>query len=164
MAHIQSNWDVIVAGGGPAGFFAAIRCAELNPELRVLILEKASQTLGKVLISGGGRCNVTHACFDPSQLIGYYPRGADELRGAFSRFQPGDTVEWFESRGVKLKTESDGRMFPVSDSSETIVEALREAAKKSGVQVRTGSSLLSVEKASKNGFRLEVRIEARTLS
>jgi predicted Rossmann fold flavoprotein len=164
MAHIQSNWDVVVAGGGPAGFFSAIRCAELNPGLRVLILEKASQTLGKVLISGGGRCNVTHACFEPAQLITYYPRGAYELRGAFSRFQPGDTVEWFESRGVKLKTEADGRMFPVTDLAETIAEALREAAKKAGVQVRTGSSLLSVEKASKYGFRLEVRSEARILS
>jgi predicted Rossmann fold flavoprotein len=164
MAPIQPNWDVVIAGGGPAGCFAAIRCAELNPELRVLILEKASQTLGKVLISGGGRCNVTHACFDPAQLVTYYPRGANELRGAFSRFQPGDTVEWFETRGVKLKTESDGRMFPVSDSSETIAEALREAAKKAGVQVRTGSSLISVEKASKNGFRLEVRSDAKVLS
>jgi predicted Rossmann fold flavoprotein len=157
MAHIRPNWDVIIAGGGPAGFFAAIRCAELNPELHILILEKASQTLGKVLISGGGRCNVTHACFDPAQLINYYPRGANELRGAFSRFQPGDTVEWFESRNVKLKTEPDGRMFPVTDSSETIAEALRDAAKKARVEVRTGSSILSVEKAPKNGFRLEVR-------
>ncbi len=138
MAHIQSNWDIVVAGGGPAGFFAAIHCAEINPGLRILILEKAGQTLGKVLISGGGRCNVTHACFDPAQLVTYYPRGGNELRGAFSRFQPGDTVEWFESRGVKLKTEPDGRMFPFSDSSETIAEALREAAKKAGVQVRTG--------------------------
>jgi len=128
-----------------------------------LILEKASQTLGKVLISGGGRCNVTHACFDPAQLVTYYPRGGNELRGAFSRFQPGDTAEWFESRGVKLKTEPDGRMFPVTDSSETIAEALREAAKKAGVQVRTGSSLLSVEKAHKNGFKLEVRSEAKTI-
>jgi predicted Rossmann fold flavoprotein len=157
MAPIQPSWDVVIAGGGPAGFFAAIRCAELNPKLRVLILEKASQTLGKVLISGGGRCNVTHACFDPAQLINYYPRGASELRGAFSRFQPGDTVEWFESRNVKLKTEPDGRMFPVTDSSETIAEALRDAAKKAGVQVRTGLSLLSVKKSPKNGFRLEVR-------
>jgi len=164
MAHLQSNWDVVIAGGGPAGFFAAIRCAELNAGLRVLILEKASQTLGKVLISGGGRCNVTHACFDPARLVAYYPRGGNELRGAFSRFQPGDTVQWFESRNVKLKTEPDARMFPVSDSSETIAEALRDAAKKAGVQVRTGSSILSVEKAPKNGFRLEVRSETKALS
>jgi predicted Rossmann fold flavoprotein len=164
MANIQPNWDIVIAGGGPAGFFAAIRCAELNPRLRILILEKASQTLGKVLISGGGRCNVTHACFDPAQLITYYPRGANELRGAFSRYQPMDTVEWYQSRGVRLKTEPDGRIFPVSDSSETIAEALREAVKKAGVQVRTGSTLLSVEKDLKNGFRLEVRSEAKSFS
>jgi len=157
----HKNWDVIVAGGGPAGFFAAIRCAELNPNLRVLIIEKSSQTLGKVLISGGGRCNVTHACFDPAKLITFYPRGGNELRGTFSRFQPKDTVEWFESRGVKLKTESDGRMFPVTDSSETIAECLREAAKKAGVRVQLGTNLLRVEKSLRGGFRLEVRSEAQ---
>jgi len=161
---IQPNWDVVIAGGGPAGFFAAIRCAELNVHLRVLILEKASQTLGKVLISGGGRCNVTHACFDPARLITFYPRGGNELRGAFTRFQAADTVEWFESRGVKLKTESDGRMFPVTDLSETIAESLRSAAKKAGVEVRVGASLLGVEKDSKNGFRLELRKEAEVFS
>jgi predicted Rossmann fold flavoprotein len=157
----HKTWDVIVAGGGPAGFFAAIRCAELNPNLKVLILEKASQTLGKVLISGGGRCNVTHACFDPAQLITYYPRGASALRGAFTRFQPKDTIEWFESRGVKLKTEADGRMFPVTDSSSTIAECLRESARKAGVAVQPGANLLRVEKSSSDGFRLEVRLEAK---
>lgn len=157
---IQPNWDVVIAGGGPAGFFAAIRCAELNPGLKVLIVEKAGQTLGKVLISGGGRCNVTHACFDPARLVTFYPRGGNELRGAFSRFQAADTVEWFAARHVKLKTESDGRMFPVTDSSETIVECLRSSAKKAGVEVRLGASLLGVEKESKNGFVLELRREA----
>ena len=157
---MNSNWDVIIAGGGPAGFFAAIRCAELNPRLRVLLIEKASQTLGKVIISGGGRCNVTHACFDPAKLVTFYPRGGNELRGAFSRFQAADTVEWFESRGVKLKAESDGRMFPVTDSSETIAECLRTTAKKAGVEVHVGISLLGVEKDSKSGFRLEVRSKA----
>ncbi len=157
---MNSNWDVIIAGGGPAGFFAAIRCAELNPRLRVLLIEKASQTLGKVIISGGGRCNVTNACFDPAKLVTFYPRGGNELRGAFSRFQAADTVEWFESRGVKLKAESDGRMFPVTDSSETIAECLRAAAKKAGVEVHASISLLGVEKDSKSGFRLEVRSKA----
>jgi predicted Rossmann fold flavoprotein len=157
----HKTWDVIVAGGGPAGFFAAIRCAELNPDLKILILEKASQTLGKVLISGGGRCNVTHACFDPAQLITYYPRGASALRGAFTRFQPGDTIEWFELRGVKLKTEADGRMFPVTDSSSTIAECLRESARKSGITVQLGANILRVEKNSSDGFRLEVRLEAQ---
>ena len=157
----DKTWDVIIVGGGPAGFFAAIRCAELNPNLKVLILEKASQTLGKVLISGGGRCNVTHACFDPTQLITYYPRGASALRGAFTRFQPRDTIEWFESHGVKLKTEADGRMFPVTDSSSTIAECLRESARRAGVTVQLGANLLRTEKNSSDGFRLEVRLEAK---
>lgn len=155
--YITTKWDVIIAGGGPAGFFAAIRCAELNPKLRVLIIEKSSQTLGKVLISGGGRCNVTHACFDPAQLVNFYPRGGMALRGAFTRFQPADTVKWFEAHGVKLKTESDNRMFPVTDSSETIANCLREAAKNAGVKAHVGTSLLKVEKSPRGGFKLEVR-------
>ena len=161
MTNLKPNWDIIIAGGGPAGFFAAIRCAELNPKLHILIIEKASQTLGKVLISGGGRCNVTHACFDPAKLITFYPRGGNELRGAFSRFQPKDTVEWFESRGVKLKTEADGRMFPVTDSSETVAECLRSNAKKAGVRMHLGTNLLKVEKGPRGGFKLEVRSEAQ---
>ena len=95
----QPSWDIIVAGGGPAGFFAAIRCAELNPNLKVLILEKASQTLGKVLISGGGRCNVTHACFEERELTARYPRGGKALISPFHRFQASDTVAWFKARG-----------------------------------------------------------------
>src|SRR5438874_2058787 len=105
---------VVVLGGGAAGFFAAVTCAEADPSLRVILLEKTSHTLAKVKISGGGRCNVTHACFDPARLVSFYPRGGAALRGAFSRFQPADTVEWFESRGVPLKTEEDGRMFPAT--------------------------------------------------
>ena len=159
---ISPIWDVIIIGGGAAGFFAAIRAAELNPELRVLILEKASQPLGKVLISGGGRCNVTHACFEPAKLITYYPRGGNELRGAFTRFQPKDTVEWFEERGVRLKTESDGRMFPVSDDSSTITNTLKFSAKQAGVRVELGASVLSVEKSPKGGFKVEVQREAQT--
>jgi hypothetical protein len=153
----QSTWDVVVGGGGPAGSFAAIRCTELNPKLRVLIIEKSSQTLGKVLISGGGRCNVTHACFDPAQLVSFYPRGGMALRGAFTRFQPADTVKWFEEHGVKLKTEADNRMFPVTDSSKTIADCLREAAQNAGVKVHLGTSLQKVEKNPKGGFNLEVR-------
>jgi predicted Rossmann fold flavoprotein len=156
----QFNWDVIIVGGGPAGFFAAIRCAEQNPNLRVLIIEKSSQTLGKILVSGGGRCNVTHACFDPAQLVNFYPRGGMELRGAFTRFQPADTVKWFAERGVKLKTEADNRMFPVTDSSETIADCLREAAKNAKVKLQTGASLLKVETSPMGGFKLEVRREA----
>lgn len=153
----QSTWDVIVVGGGPAGFFAAIRCAELNPKLGVLIIEKSSQPLGKVLISGGGRCNVTHACFDPAQLITYYPRGGMALRGAFTRFQPADTIKWFELHGVKLKTEADNRMFPVTDSSKTITDCLRESAQNARVKLQLGTNLQKVEKNSKDGFNLDVR-------
>ncbi|MDP1546685.1 MAG: NAD(P)/FAD-dependent oxidoreductase, partial [Anaerolineales bacterium] len=131
-----------------------------NPKQRVLILEKASQTLGKVLISGGGRCNVTHACFEPAQLITYYPRGGAELRGAFTRFQPADTVAWFEARGVRIKTESDGRMFPVTDDANTIANTLRFSAKQAGVRVELGASVLGVEKSSKGGFKLEIKSEA----
>jgi predicted Rossmann fold flavoprotein len=161
---ISTSWDIVIAGGGPAGFFAAIRCAELNPHRKVMILERASQTLGKVLISGGGRCNVTHACFDPAKLVTFYPRGGNELRGAFSRFQASDTVEWFESRGVKLKTEADGRMFPVTDLSETIAECLRESAKKAGVEIHTWASMLGVQMGSENGFQLEIRREGKVFS
>lgn len=161
---IQANWDVIVAGGGPAGFFAAIRCAELNPRLRVLIIERSKTPLSKVLISGGGRCNVTHACYDPAELITYYPRGAAELRGAFSRFQPLDTVKWFEARDVKLKIESDGRIFPVTDSSETVAACLRSSAKKAGVMIQVSMGLLTAEKSPKGGFKLTVQKEAEVFS
>jgi predicted flavoprotein YhiN len=109
---------IAVIGGGAAGFFGAVTCASEFPEHTVILLEKSSKLLSKVLVSGGGRCNVTHACFDPRQLVSYYPRGSRELLGAFNRFQPGDTVNWFRDRGVRLKTEEDGRMFPVTDSSE----------------------------------------------
>jgi len=163
MSNILSPiWDIIIVGGGAAGFFAAIQTTEQNPKLRVLILEKASQTLGKVLISGGGRCNVTHACFDPAKLVTYYPRGGPELRGAFTRFQPRDTVEWFGSRNVKLKTESDGRMFPITDDSHTVANCLRDSASQAGVRVQLGASVLGVEKTRQGGFKLEVKKEAQT--
>jgi predicted Rossmann fold flavoprotein len=151
MADMQEelDWDVIVVGGGPAGYFAAIRCAEMaaasGQALRVLVIERARRSLGKVIVSGGERCNVTHACFEPARLVTYYPRGAAALRGAFSRFQPKDTVAWFEQRGVALKTEADGRMFPVTDSSKTIVDCLEQAARQAGVVVWNQASLLGVE-------------------
>ena len=106
---------IVIAGGGAAGFFAAITCAEAAPDAEVTILEKGAQFLSKVKISGGGRCNVTHACFDARELTARYPRGERALLAPFKRFQASDTVAWFEARGVKLKTEDDGRMFPVSD-------------------------------------------------
>ncbi len=126
-----------IIGGGPAGFFAAIRAAQLYPENRLIILEKTRQLLTKVKISGGGRCNVTHACFDPPELVKFYPRGEEELHGPFTRFQPRDTIQWFESRGVQLKTEEDGRVFPITDQSETIIHCLHKAAYEAGVHIRT---------------------------
>lgn len=125
----------IIVGGGAAGFFAAINMASAYPQHRIILLEKTRQPLAKVRISGGGRCNVTHACFDPLLLIKNYPRGGKELRGPFSRFQPRDTIEWFENRGVELKAEEDGRMFPITDSSETIIECLYREAKKANVEI-----------------------------
>ncbi len=127
--------EVIVIGGGAAGIFAAIQAKTAHPEDRVVLLEKTAVLLAKVRISGGGRCNVTHACFDPKLLVLNYPRGEKELLGPFHRFQPRDTIEWFESRGVKLKTEADGRMFPVTNSSETIIQALLSEAKTVGVEI-----------------------------
>ncbi len=135
---------VVVIGGGAAGFFGAITCATAHPHTRVTLLEAGRKPLGKVRISGGGRCNVTHHCFDPVQLVQHYPRGGKSLRGAFTRFQPKDTVAWFESQGIHLKTEADGRMFPVTDNSETIVNCLLEAAAIAGVKLRTGVPVKSV--------------------
>ncbi len=127
--------QVIVVGGGAAGYFAAIACAEAGPACAVTIYEATAHPLAKVKVSGGGRCNVTHACFEPRELVSRYPRGRRELLGAFHRWQPRDTVDWFEKRGVTLKTESDGRMFPVTDDSRTIVDCLQTAAAKAGVTV-----------------------------
>lgn len=140
----------IVIGGGAAGIFTAIRCKDQNPRSRVILIEKTNQLLSKVRISGGGRCNVTHACFDPKLLVQGYPRGAQELIGPFHYFQPKDTVSWFEEKGVQLKTESDGRMFPITDSSETIIQCLLDAAAKTGVEIRKQQKILSVKKKGAN--------------
>lgn len=131
--------NVVIIGGGAAGFFGAIACAEAHPQAQVTLVEANRQPLNKVRISGGGRCNVTHACFDPAVLVQHYPRGGQALRGAFSRFQPQDTIQWFARRGVMLKTEADGRMFPVTNDSNTIVDCLTQAAHQVGVQVWTNS-------------------------
>jgi predicted Rossmann fold flavoprotein len=136
---------VVIAGGGAAGYFAAIACAEADPNCTVTLYEATAHPLAKVKVSGGGRCNVTHACFEPRELVKRYPRGGRELLGAFHRWQPRDTVEWFESRGVKLKTEEDGRMFPVTDDSQTIVDCLQGAAAKAGVVVCTQCGIKMVE-------------------
>ncbi|WP_103667488.1 NAD(P)/FAD-dependent oxidoreductase [Pseudanabaena sp. BC1403] len=141
----MASTEVVVIGGGAAGFFGAIHAAQA-PHTRVTLLEAGRQPLAKVRISGGGRCNVTHHCFEPSQLVLNYPRGGKALRGAFSRFQALDVVRWFNAEGVKLKTEADGRMFPITDDSETIVEALMFAAKKAGVVLRNNVLVQKIER------------------
>ncbi len=154
---------VIVIGGGAAGFFGAIACAESNPSLKVTLIEAGRKPLAKVRISGGGRCNVTHHCFDPSRLVENYPRGGRALRGAFTRFQPKDTVQWYQKRGVELKTEADGRMFPVTDDSETIIKCLMQSADRAGVDLRTGMGVKSVKQFfdldDKSYFQVELKNE-----
>lgn len=152
----MSGLTIVIIGGGAAGFFGAITCAQENPGCRVVILEKHKQLLSKVRISGGGRCNVTHACFDPAALVLNYPRGGKELRGPFSRFQPRDTVNWFESRGVPLKAEADGRMFPTTDNSETIIACLLQQARKHAVEVITERGVVDCEKKGNNQFLLSL--------
>lgn len=141
-----SNYDILIIGGGAAGFFTAINIAENNPKLKVAILERGKEVLTKVKISGGGRCNVTHACFVPNELVKFYPRGEKELKGPFHQFCSGDTIEWFERHGVELKIEEDGRMFPVSDSSQTIIDCFVSATRKLGIEVLTGQSVQSIFK------------------
>jgi predicted Rossmann fold flavoprotein len=154
---------VIVAGGGAAGFMAAITCAENSPGTEVMVLEKGPGFLSKVRISGGGRCNVTHACFDPRELAARYPRGGRALIAPFQQFQARDTVAWFESRGIRLKTESDGRMFPVTDSSQTIMDCLLRAASNAGVKLFANRGLEQVRKRTEGGFELRLS-DAGTLS
>ena len=144
---MNSNFDIIIVGGGAAGFFTAINIVENNPKLKVAILERGKTVLEKVRISGGGRCNVTHACFVPNDLVKFYPRGEKELRGPFHQFCSGDTIDWFEKHGVELKIEDDGRMFPVSDNSQTIIDCFLSATQKLGIQVLTGQSVQSIFKA-----------------
>ncbi|MFY8228909.1 MAG: aminoacetone oxidase family FAD-binding enzyme, partial [Opitutales bacterium] len=145
---------IAVLGGGAAGFFAAITCAEaLGQAGKVTLFEATPHLLAKVRISGGGRCNVTHSCFEPAELVKKYPRGGRELLGAFHRFQPRDTIEWFGSRGVATKTEEDGRMFPTTDDSGTIVDCLMSAAARAGVTIRISTPVRSIIKDAET-FRL----------
>ena len=147
---MNQNFNIIVVGGGAAGFFTAINIVEKNPKLKVSILERGAEVLQKVRISGGGRCNVTHACFEPNELVKFYPRGEKELRGPFHQFCSGDTIEWFERHGVELKIEDDGRMFPISNSSQTIIDCFLQATQKLGIKILTGQSVQSIFE--NNGF------------
>ena len=140
----MEQYDVLVVGGGAAGFFAAINTAELNPGLSVAILERGTSVLNKVKVSGGGRCNVTHAEFIPNELASYYPRGQKELKGPFHSFMTGDTMAWFESRGVPLKIEDDGRVFPVSNSSQTIIDCFLKQSQKYDIKLKKNHAVRSI--------------------
>lgn len=147
----MSGINIGIIGGGASGFFAAIEIASKNPDFQVTILEKTDKLLSKVKISGGGRCNVTNACYDINELIKNYPRGSKELRSVFHRFSTKDTTDWFESKGVKLKTEKDNRVFPVTDNSETIINLFLELSKKYNIEIIKNYSVKEIEKTS-SGF------------
>jgi len=140
--------EIVIIGGGAAGFFAAINAAEAKTGVRVTILERAPKVLGKVRISGGGRCNVTHRPMEPKELVRRYPRGGRSLLGPFHRFSSPDTIDWFGQRGVRLKTEADGRMFPVTDDSATVIDCLSQAARQAGVRVRTRTAVTGIRAGS----------------
>lgn len=148
--------QIAIIGGGAAGFFAAIACARAKPENEVSVYERGAEFLTKVRISGGGRCNVTHACFDPREMSERYPRGARALISPLHQFSPGDTVAWFEERGIKLKTEADGRMFPVTDSSQTIIDCLVDEAKAAGVRLFARKAIERARRCGPEGFELSL--------
>lgn len=137
---------LVIVGGGAAGFFCAVNAARMNPSLEVIILEKSNKLLSKVKVSGGGRCNVTHACFSIAEMIKRYPRGQSFLKKSFHHFFTSDTIAWFKERGVVLKTEEDGRMFPATDDSQTIIDCLIKEANKYKVQIRMNSDIKSIYK------------------
>ncbi len=147
---------IVIVGGGAAGFFAAITCAEAAPGAEVIVLERGTQFLAKVKISGGGRCNVTHACFNEREFAARFPRGERELIAPFKQFQASDTVAWFAARGVTLKTESDGRMFPTTDSSQTILDCLLNAARQAGVKLIANCGVERIARNTGGGFEVSV--------
>jgi predicted Rossmann fold flavoprotein len=148
---MSNSQTLVVVGGGAAGFFCAINAAQMSPGLRVIILEKTSKLLSKVKISGGGRCNVTHACFDVDELSKKYPRGERFVKKAFHWFHPTQTFNWFQQRGVTLKTEADGRVFPATNQSQTIIECLMQEANKNGIEIRMQATVEQIAVA-ENGF------------
>jgi predicted Rossmann fold flavoprotein len=152
------NMKIAIIGAGPAGIFAAIMAAEANPKAEISVYEKTLVPLAKVKISGGGRCNVTHSCFEPQKLVQNYPRGNKELLGPFTQYQPRDTIAWFHSQGVELKTEEDGRMFPTTDQSQTIIDALISAAKARGIAIKLKSAITDIAKE-ENHFLLHLANE-----
>lgn len=154
---MHSEFDVIIVGGGAAGFFTAINLAEKNGSLRIAILERGKDVLQKVRISGGGRCNVTHACFDADALTGFYPRGSKELRGPFHKFAAADTVNWFQQHGVLLKKEDDGRMFPQANVSQAVIDCFLQLQEKLNIYLFTNEPVSTVERDSDNNWRLKTQ-------
>ncbi len=152
---MKAKKKLIVVGGGAAGFFCAINAALLNPDLEIILLEKSSKLLSKVRISGGGRCNVTHACFDIDEMYKKYPRGGQFVRKAFHQFFTTDTIQWFETRGVKIKKEADGRMFPVSDSSQSIIDVLMQEINNLSIEIRMNAEVKNIFKKG-NRFSLNI--------
>lgn len=152
---MKTQFDTIIVGGGAAGIFAAINIAAKNPQHKIVVLEKSQNLLSKVKVSGGGRCNVTHACFEPKELIKFYPRGNKELLGPFHQFQPGDTVAWFAEKGIELKIEDDGRMFPITDNSQTIIDCFLAEIDKYNIEVKFQSKVENITKT-ENTFTVDV--------
>ncbi len=150
-------YDIIVVGGGAAGFFAAINATDKGGK-KVVILDRGRDVLQKVKVSGGGRCNVTHACFEPEKLVKFYPRGENELLEPFKKFNPTQTIEWFENRGVKIKKEADGRMFPTTDSSQTIIDCLMDAARKNKIEILTNARVEGLEYIDNEQFSWKVNV------
>lgn len=153
-AHM-TGMNIAVIGGGAAGFFAALSCRQHHPAARITIYEKSGKLLAKVKISGGGRCNVTHACFQNSKLIKHYPRGEKALKKVFAQFTTTDTIQWYKSRGVQLKAEEDGRMFPITDDSQTIIDTLMNQVRKAGIDIRLNQGIRAMSRHHE-GWQLEL--------
>lgn len=153
----MKNKTLVVIGGGAAGFFCAVNAARIHPGLKVILIEKYSKLLSKVKVSGGGRCNVTHDCLSISELIKFYPRGNAFLKKSFHQFYTKDTIEWFEERGVKLKIESDGRMFPVSNDSQTIIDCLLNEANRYGVEILMNAEVQAIKPQKDKPFNIELK-------
>ncbi len=156
---IFTRMKVAIIGGGAAGFFAALSCKQHHPSAQVVIYEKSQKLLSKVKVSGGGRCNVTHDCPTPARLVKNYPRGGKSLKKLFGHFGPQDTIDWFEARGVPLHTEADGRMFPTTNRSQTVIDCLLNEAQQLGVTIRTGAAVQAI-RPNASGFSLSVKDEA----